>query len=83
MEEIKSNTNNIAEPDSLANQDVLSDVREKLLHEKQYFLSQQNYHLEAVVKEAISQDLNEVDTDELLKKVQQLKNNMDKLSIEA
>lgn len=65
--------------------EVRSDVKEKLLQERKYLLTQQNYHLEAVAQQAMSEGLNDVDVDadQLLKDIEQPNNNVQQLSKEV
>jgi len=78
--EIKRNSENLDQLDSVTDPAVLGDVKENLLDEKRFFLTQQTNHLEAVVEQARSIELNDVDMDDLLKKVEELKSNVDRLS---
>lgn len=55
--------------ESVTDPAVLDAVRKTLLDEKSFFLTQQTNHLDAVAEQARSVELNDVDTDELLKKV--------------
>lgn len=78
--EIKRNEENLAQSYSVASPAVKDSIKENLLDEKRFFLSQLNYHLNAVSEKAFLIELSDTDADELIKQTDQLKSNLDRLS---
>lgn len=82
-DEIKRNSENLEGLEQVISPQVQSDVKEKLLKEKTYLVTQQSYHLEAIAQQAIPVELNDVDADELLKGIKELNNNVQQLNKQA
>ena len=79
--EIKKNNVNLDELETVCkNPEVFDDVREKLLDERKYYISQQAKHMNSILEIAKKTEINDVDADRLSSEIEILKNNVDKIS---
>lgn len=78
--EIEKNEKNTDDLNNICKDaDIKDSIKEKLIDERVYYLDQQNKHMDSVLEEAKNVSLNDVDTDKLIKHVDNLKVNVDKL----
>lgn len=81
--EIFKNKKRLDSLEDFCNKDVKDSVKDILLDEQKYLLSQKANHLESVLHEAKNTPLYEVDTDKLDQEVKNLKEKVTKLEEES
>ena len=78
--EIKKNKLNLDELEKVCKHpEIVDDVREKLLDERKYYVSQQAKHMNSILEIAKKTEINDIDADKLLNEINKLKENVDKL----
>ena len=82
-DEIKRNSEKLEALEQVISPHVQSDVKQKLLKEKTYLVTQQSYHLEAIAIQTIPVGLNDVYAGELSKRIKELNNNVQQLNKQA
>ena len=79
--EIERSKENLKQVDNICKDpDVKQDIKEKIMDKHRYYLDQEAKHLNAVIEAAKKADLNDVDADKLIKEIEDLKDNANKLS---
>ena len=76
--EIKRNKENLEELKTVfKDSDIIDDVREILIDERKYYVSQKAKHLNSILEQAKKVEIHDVDADKLLKEIEDLKGNVE------